>query len=95
MIVMDHRRMNSEQERAIRRFLRTSLTAHGYTVYEASSGQEALSAVIGDRPDLIITTSTRGSGEQAYTEAVEAGTLKLITPSSVQVFQRKAGRFAE
>jgi len=43
-----------DDERAIRRFLRTSLSAHGYTVYEASSGQEALSAVIGDRPDLII-----------------------------------------
>jgi len=43
-----------DDERAIRRFLRTSLTAHGYAVYEASSGQEALSAVIGDRPDLII-----------------------------------------
>jgi len=43
-----------DDERAIRRFLRTSLTAHGYAVYEASNGQEALSAVIGDRPDLII-----------------------------------------
>jgi len=43
-----------DDERAIRRFLRASLTAHGYAVYEASSGQEALSAVIGDRPDLII-----------------------------------------
>jgi len=43
-----------DDERAIRRFLRTSLTAHGYAVYEASNGQEALSAVVGDRPDLII-----------------------------------------
>ena len=43
-----------DDERAIRRFLRTSLTAHGYAVYEASTGQEALSAVVGDRPDLII-----------------------------------------
>jgi len=43
-----------DDERAIRRFLRTSLTAHGYAVYEASTGREALSAVIGDRPDLII-----------------------------------------
>ena len=39
--------------------------------------------------------TSKGSGEQAYTVAVEAGTLKLITPSSVQVFQRKDGRFAE
>ena len=43
-----------DDERAIRRFLRTSLMAHGYAVYEASTGQEALSAVVGDRPDLII-----------------------------------------
>ena len=43
-----------DDERAIRRFLRTSLAAHGYAVYEASTGQEALSAVVGDRPDLII-----------------------------------------
>ena len=43
-----------DDERAIRRFLRASLTAHGYAVFEASAGQEALSAVIGDRPDLII-----------------------------------------
>jgi two-component system, OmpR family, KDP operon response regulator KdpE len=43
-----------DDERAIRRFLRASLGAHGYTVFEASNGQEALSAVIQDRPDLII-----------------------------------------
>jgi len=43
-----------DDERAIRRFLRTSLMAHGYAVYEASTGQEALSAVVGDRPDLIV-----------------------------------------
>ena len=43
-----------DDERAIRRFLRVSLAAHGYTVFEAGSGREALSAVAGDRPDLII-----------------------------------------
>lgn len=43
-----------DDERAIRRFLRASLTAHGHTVYEASDGGEALSAVSRDRPDLII-----------------------------------------
>lgn len=43
-----------DDERAIRRFLRTSLTAYNYVIYEASSGQEALTAVIAHRPDLLI-----------------------------------------
>ena len=43
-----------DDERAIRRFLRASLAAHGYTVFDASTGKEALSAVLSDRPDLII-----------------------------------------
>jgi two-component system, OmpR family, KDP operon response regulator KdpE len=43
-----------DDERAIRRFLRTSLSAHNYMVYEASSGSEALTAVIAHRPDLLI-----------------------------------------
>ncbi len=43
-----------DDERAIRRFLRTSLSAYDYAVYEASTGQEALTAVIANRPDLLI-----------------------------------------
>jgi two-component system KDP operon response regulator KdpE len=38
----------------IRKFLRAALTAHGYEVFEAGSGQEALSAVTAQRPDLLI-----------------------------------------
>jgi two-component system KDP operon response regulator KdpE len=34
--------------------LRTALTAQGFTVYEASNGQETLKAVIEHRPDVII-----------------------------------------
>jgi hypothetical protein len=37
----------------------------------------------------------RGSTEQEYGAAREAGSLKLITSASVQVFRRKDGRFAE
>ena len=37
----------------------------------------------------------QGSTEQEYGVAIEAGSLKLITSTSVQVFQRKDGRFAE
>ena len=43
-----------DDERAIRRYLHAALNAQGYTVYEASNGQEALNAVVADKPDLII-----------------------------------------
>lgn len=43
-----------DDERAIRRFLKTALSAHGYSIYEAASGQEGLDAVTINRPDLII-----------------------------------------
>lgn len=43
-----------DDEPAIRRFLRVSLAAHGYAVFEADSGQATISAVVADRPDLII-----------------------------------------
>lgn len=43
-----------DDERAIRRFLYTSLTANGYDVFEAANGEQALNQVIGVRPDVII-----------------------------------------
>jgi two-component system KDP operon response regulator KdpE len=43
-----------DDERPIRRFLSTSLSAHGYQVFEAADGPAALAAVIDCRPDLII-----------------------------------------
>jgi two-component system, OmpR family, KDP operon response regulator KdpE len=43
-----------DDERAIRRFLQASLAAHGYTVFEAATGQAALAAAQANRPDLII-----------------------------------------
>lgn len=43
-----------DDERAIRRFLRTSLAAHEYQVFEAVNGQEALSTAVASHPDLII-----------------------------------------
>ena len=44
----------ADGERAVRRFLQRSLAAQGYIGYEASSGQEVLSAVADDRPDLVL-----------------------------------------
>jgi two-component system, OmpR family, KDP operon response regulator KdpE len=43
-----------DDENAIRRYLRTALTAQGFVVYEASNGLETLNAVVENRPDVII-----------------------------------------
>lgn len=43
-----------DDENAIRRYLHTALSAQGFAVYEASNGQEAISAVLENRPDIII-----------------------------------------
>src|ERR1035441_7423929 len=43
-----------DDERSIRRFLCSFLSAHGYTVYEAQTGQEAIDQVRTNRPDVII-----------------------------------------
>jgi two-component system, OmpR family, KDP operon response regulator KdpE len=43
-----------DDEAPIRRYLRVALTAQGYDVFDASNGQEALTAVLSNRPDLII-----------------------------------------
>jgi two-component system KDP operon response regulator KdpE len=42
-----------DDERAIRRFLRASLTTHGHTVLEAANGSEALAVAVESRPDII------------------------------------------
>lgn len=43
-----------DDEPQIRRFLRTSLRAHGYDMIEAQSGEEALRQATAGRPDLIV-----------------------------------------
>lgn len=43
-----------DDERSIRRFLRTSLYELGHTVYEAATGADALRAVVVHRPDVIV-----------------------------------------
>jgi two-component system KDP operon response regulator KdpE len=43
-----------DDEAPIRRYLRAALSGHGFVIYEAANGQEALNAVISDRPDIII-----------------------------------------
>ena len=43
-----------EDEAQIRRFLRTSLTAEGYQVFEAETGQQGLTEAATRKPDMII-----------------------------------------
>jgi len=43
-----------DDEQAIRRFLRASLTSQGYRIFEAASAREGLEAAAAVRPDLII-----------------------------------------
>jgi two-component system KDP operon response regulator KdpE len=43
-----------DDEQSIRRYLRACLSAHGYELFEAATGQEGLQAVPAARPDLII-----------------------------------------
>lgn len=43
-----------DDEPAIRRFLKTVLTAHGYTIFEATRGQEAVAQAMAQRPDVIV-----------------------------------------
>ncbi len=43
-----------DDEPAIRRFLRVTLTAQGYNVSEAAAGQEALEKAAADKPDIIV-----------------------------------------
>jgi two-component system KDP operon response regulator KdpE len=43
-----------DDENAIRRYLRAALSAQGFSIYEAATGQEAINAVVSNHPDLII-----------------------------------------
>jgi two-component system KDP operon response regulator KdpE len=43
-----------DDESAIRRFLRTSLEAHGYEIVDAATGEDGILMAVNARPDLII-----------------------------------------
>ena len=43
-----------DDEPQIRRVLRTTLASRGYIIAEAASGEEAVEAMRGERPDLIL-----------------------------------------
>lgn len=50
----DERVLIVDDEPAIRKFLRVTLTAQAYNTIEAASGQEALSIVAAEKPDIIV-----------------------------------------
>jgi two-component system, OmpR family, KDP operon response regulator KdpE len=52
-----------DDERAIRRFLRTALCSHGYTVFEGATAAEALQGVQIYRPDVLILDLGLPDGE--------------------------------
>ena len=54
MTLANQRVLVVDDEASIRRYLRAALGAQGLTVYESASGKEALQAVLGFRPDIII-----------------------------------------
>ena len=43
-----------DDEKAIRRFLKASLSSHGYNVFESATGQDALERSVSSHPDVII-----------------------------------------
>jgi two-component system KDP operon response regulator KdpE len=43
-----------DDDQAIRRFLRVALEAREYTVFEAESGQDAVSEAVAQKPDMVI-----------------------------------------
>jgi two-component system KDP operon response regulator KdpE len=53
MSEQDVRVLVVDDERSIRRFLKASLGSQ-FAIFEASNGEEALAAVVADRPDVII-----------------------------------------
>lgn len=54
MTQINQRILVVDDETPIRRYLRAALTAQGFTVHEASDGNEAIQAVLSHRPDMII-----------------------------------------
>jgi two-component system, OmpR family, KDP operon response regulator KdpE len=74
-----------DDEAEIRRFLNASLTAHGYSVREASTGEEALQEVPAFRPDIILLDlGLPGIGGTKVTSSLREWTQTPIIILSVQ-----------
>ncbi len=64
-----------------RRLVRKVLSAHGYTVVEVASGEEALESVHSDRPDLILMDIRLREG----IDGIEATRRLKTTPSTSDI----------
>jgi len=54
-IMVDHVKvLVIDDEQAVRRFLRTSLSAHGYDIVESTTGADGIMAAINAQPDIVI-----------------------------------------
>jgi two-component system KDP operon response regulator KdpE len=74
-----------DDEAGIRGFLRATLEAHGYSVNEASTGEEALQVVPAFRPDLILLDlGLPGVGGKQVTSCLREWTQTPIIILSVQ-----------
>ena len=74
-----------DDETGIRRFLRASLEAHGYSIHEASTGEEALQVVPAFRPDLVLLDlGLPGVGGKQVTSCLREWTQTPIIILSVQ-----------
>jgi two-component system KDP operon response regulator KdpE len=74
-----------EDEAGIRRFLHASLESHGYSIHEASTGEEALQVVPAFRPDLILLDlGLPGIGGKQVTSCLREWTQTPIIILSVQ-----------
>ena len=74
-----------DDEAGIRRFLRATLGVHGYSVQEASTGEEALQLVPAFRPDLILLDlGLPGIGGKQVTSCLREWTRTPIIILSVQ-----------
>jgi two-component system, OmpR family, KDP operon response regulator KdpE len=69
-----------DDEPQIRRVMRTALTAHGYTITEARSGEEALEEVRREPPDLVLLDINMPGigGLQACREIREGSEVPII-----------------
>jgi two-component system KDP operon response regulator KdpE len=75
----DERVLIVDDEPAIRKFLRVTLTSQSYNIVEAESGQEALSKAATHKPDIIVLDMSVRGAEGDKIAALDAGADDYLT----------------